>query len=96
MIFNMSCALEIPEMIVGRFRLCFTCLVSFCLFCFSVLLEDEQKISAGEFDRSIFRRLTLLVLVHLRCVSLVILVLYASFVCFQDHRTCLTKGCILE
>ena len=50
----------------------------------------------GVFDRSIFVRLKWLVLVHLRYVSLVILVLYASFVCFQDHRTCLTKGCIVE
>ena len=40
----------------------------------------------GEFDRSIFMRLKWLVLVHLRYVSLVILVLYASFVCFQVLR----------
>ena len=41
-------------------------------------------------------RLKWLVLVHLRYVSLVSLVLYASFVCFQDNKTCLTKGCIVE
>lgn len=62
----------------------------------------------GEFDRSIFMRLSLLgdrsifmrlkwlVLVHLRYVSLVILVLYASFVCFQVLRAKYAKGCLLE
>ena len=30
MIFNMSCALEIPEANVGRSRLCFVYFVSFC------------------------------------------------------------------
>ena len=41
-------------------------------------------------------RLNWLVLVHLRCVSLVILVLYASFVCFQVHIAKEAKWCILE
>ena len=49
----------------------------------------------GEFDRSIFMRLKWLVLVHLRYVSLVILVLYASFVCFQVLRAKYAKGCVL-
>ena len=41
-------------------------------------------------------RLKWLVLVHLRYVSLVILVLYASFVCFQVLRAKYAKGCLLE
>ena len=41
-------------------------------------------------------RLKWLVLVHLRYVSLVILVLYASFVCFQVLRAKYAKWCILE
>ena len=40
-------------------------------------------------------RLKWLVLVHLRYVSLVILVLYASFVCFQVLRAKYAKGCLL-
>ena len=47
--FNVSCSLEIPEVNVVRSRLCFVCFV---------LLEDYQKLSVGEFDRSIFRRLS--------------------------------------
>ena len=54
--------------------------VSFYLF---VLLEDKQKLSVGEFDRSIFMRLSWLVLVHLCRVSLVILMFKVIFVCFQ-------------
>ena len=55
MIFNMSCALEIPEANVGRIRMCF---VYFVLFVCFVLLEDQQQLSVGEFDRSIFMRLS--------------------------------------
>ena len=47
-------------------------------------------------DRSIFVRLKWLVLVHLRYVSLVILVLYASFACFQVLRAKGANNCILE
>ena len=84
----MSCALEIPEANVGRFRLCFICFVSFYFF---VLLEDQQKLSVGEFDRSIFMRLNWLVLVCLRCVSLVILVFKAIFICLQVLITTLAR-----
>ena len=45
MIFNMSCALEIPEANVGRFRL---------RFVFFILLEDLQKLSVGVGDKLIF------------------------------------------
>ena len=41
-------------------------------------------------------RLNWPVFLHLRCVSLVILVLYAIFVCFQVHMAKEAKRCILE
>ena len=47
MIFNLSCALEIPETIVGRYTLCFVRFVLF-LVCFSVL-----KFSFAFFESSI-------------------------------------------
>ena len=55
MIFDMSCALEIPEASVGRFSLCFVYFVLFCLFRFA---RGLAKAKCGEFDMSIFIRIS--------------------------------------
>ena len=47
-------------------------------------------------DRSIFMRLSWLVLVHLCRVSLVILMFKVIFVCFQTLSTKYARRCILE
>ena len=53
--FYMLCCIEIPEINVGRFSLCFV---------YFVLLEDQQKLSVREFDRSIFVQLSYVVFLH--------------------------------
>ena len=47
MIFNMSCALEIPEAIVGRFRLCFTRFASFVYFVSFCFARGLAKAKCG-------------------------------------------------
>ena len=65
----------------------------------SICLEQKEwtkfEVYASS-DRSIFMRLNWLVLVLLRCVSLVILVFKVTFMCFQVLRTKYAYMCILE
>ena len=73
----MSCALEIPKANVGRFRLCFV---------FFILLEDQQKLSVGVFDKLIF--IYILHKIHLSFLS--------QFLIFLSYLLCFCVLCDLS
>ncbi|KAM1100544.1 hypothetical protein ACFX2B_006923 [Malus domestica] len=58
--------------------------------------KPSQNMDKQLLDRSIFMRLSWLVLVHLCRVSLVILMFKVIFVCFQTLSTKYARRCILE